>query len=310
MRGAVARTRRRRPAGPSRRRRAPSDGPGGPPARPARPPLGWVRTIRTSCPRGGWRRWPCPPGRPAPGPWRATRTAPGRPRWVSATPVGRGPVVPVPDRSRSMPPRPGRSVPAGSDGGGRARRPRRRPGLPARRSTTQPTAATRSGRVAAGVGTACGGAVADGAVTTGIDAGGGAPVPVGSGRPSPEGPSTPGGDSSPEGSWGVGSNDTQVPSRNTCGHAWASLPRTTVTPPLGRPGVKPTATRVGRPDALASTANAPANCSQDPVRLTVRNATSGSAPTGGVAPTCSGTAPSGRSPSVPRPCRGARTVPR
>ena len=74
----------------------------------------------------------------------------------------------------------------------------------------------------------------------------------------------------------MGSKDTQLPSTRTWGQAWASLPRTTLTPSLGRPGVNPMATRAASPEARAITAKAPANCSQDPVRVRVRKVTSGS----------------------------------
>src|SRR5664280_1474228 len=161
-----------------------------------------------------------------------------------------------------------------------------------RRATTPAMMAARTRRTMASTpyihptwptgaaGMAGGGIVGVGVVTTGMDTGGCVGCPIGLGCPSPDGPRTPGGESSPEGSWGVGSKDTHVSPISTCGHAWASLPRTTVTPLSGRPGVNPTATRVGRPDALASTANAPANSSHDPVRDLVRKATSGSMPTG------------------------------
>src|SRR5208282_2587384 len=135
-------------------------------------------------------------------------------------------------------------------------------------------------RVTAGTGTVAVGTVGFTTAGFGMDTLGNVPGPVGLGRPRPAGPSTPGGESSPEGSWGVGSNDTQLPSITTCGQAWASLPRITLIPSFGRPGVKPMATRAARPDARASTANAPANCSQDPVRVTVRKVTSGFPPAG------------------------------
>ena len=81
---------------------------------------------------------------------------------------------------------------------------------------------------------------------------------------------------------GVGSKETQprVAPRYTSGQAWASAPRTLVTPPLVWPAVKPTATRVGSPSERAMTAKAPANDSHDPARVTVRNSTSGSVPAG------------------------------
>jgi hypothetical protein len=96
----------------------------------------------------------------------------------------------------------------------------------------------------------------------------------------PVGPTTLGGESSPEGSWGVGSKDTQprAAPRYTSGHSWASAPRTVLTPCELWPSVNPTAMRVGRPSERAITAKAPANASHVPARVSVRNVTSGSAP--------------------------------
>ena len=131
-----------------------------------------------------------------------------------------------------------------------------------------------------GAGTVVGtlnGAVGDGAVV-------GEPEgPVGTVLVTPLGPTTPSGASSPLGSWGVGSKDTQ-PARGpryTCGHACASAPRTVTSPgPPYRPAVKPTTTRLGSPRDRASTTYAPANCSQLPDRLWVRKLTKGSVPGG------------------------------
>jgi hypothetical protein len=71
----------------------------------------------------------------------------------------------------------------------------------------------------------------------------------------------------------VGSKDTQLPPMRTWGQAWASLPRTTITPSLVLPGVNPMATRAASPETRAITAKAPANCSHDPVREPVRKLT-------------------------------------
>ena len=89
--------------------------------------------------------------------------------------------------------------------------------------------------------------------------------------PTAVGPTTSGGDSSPAGSWGVGSNDTQpAEPRYTWGQAWASAPRTVVVPSAPRvPPVKPMATRVGNPTARAITVKAVAKASQVPARVVV-----------------------------------------
>jgi hypothetical protein len=55
---------------------------------------------------------------------------------------------------------------------------------------------------------------------------------------------------------GVGSKGTHpIPANHTSGQAWALRPRTRyVSGPVCSPGVKPTATRAGRPSARASAA--------------------------------------------------------
>ena len=74
--------------------------------------------------------------------------------------------------------------------------------MPYRHPRWPPGAAGTAGGGIAGVGV--------GVVATGTDTGEWVDWPVGSGCPSADGPRTPGGEISPEGSWGVGSQDTHV----------------------------------------------------------------------------------------------------